>query len=78
MRKRGHFPVGGPFPTSDGYVCMIGAFRPNPLQELCAVLGIEKGPTSCAAQRAASKRILTELGYTADQIHSLRSQLVIL
>jgi formyl-CoA transferase len=41
MLNWGHFPVGGPFPTSDGYVCMIGAFRPNPLQELCAVLGLE-------------------------------------
>ncbi len=40
MLNWGHFPVGGPFPTSDGYVCMIGAFRPNPLQELCAVLGL--------------------------------------
>jgi formyl-CoA transferase len=41
MLNWGHFPVGGPFPTSDGYVCMIGAFRPNPLRELCAVLGLE-------------------------------------
>jgi formyl-CoA transferase len=41
MLNWGHFPVGGPFPTSDGYVCMIGAFRPNPLQELCVVLGLE-------------------------------------
>jgi crotonobetainyl-CoA:carnitine CoA-transferase CaiB-like acyl-CoA transferase len=40
MLNWGHFPVGGPFPTSDGYVCMIGAFRPNPLRELCAVLGL--------------------------------------
>jgi crotonobetainyl-CoA:carnitine CoA-transferase CaiB-like acyl-CoA transferase len=37
----GHFPIGGPFPTSDGYVAMIGAFRPNPLRDLCAVLGLE-------------------------------------
>jgi crotonobetainyl-CoA:carnitine CoA-transferase CaiB-like acyl-CoA transferase len=41
MLNWGHFPVGGPFPTSDGYVCMIGAFRPNPLRELCAVLGLD-------------------------------------
>jgi formyl-CoA transferase len=41
MLNWGHFPVGGPFPTRDGYICMIGAFRPNPLQELCAVLGLE-------------------------------------
>ena len=30
MLNWGHFPVGGPFPTSDGYLCLIGAFRPNP------------------------------------------------
>jgi formyl-CoA transferase len=41
MLNWGHFPVGGPFPTSDGYVCMIGAFRPNPLRELSHVLGLE-------------------------------------
>ncbi len=41
MLNWGHFPIGGPFPTSDGYVCMIGAFRPNPLRELCEVLGLE-------------------------------------
>jgi formyl-CoA transferase len=41
MLNWGHFPIGGPFPTRDGYICMIGAFRPNPLQELCAVLGLE-------------------------------------
>ncbi len=37
----GHLPLGGPYPTSDGYIAMIGAFRPNPLRDLCAVLGIE-------------------------------------
>jgi formyl-CoA transferase len=41
MLNWGHFPIGGPFPTSDGYVAMIGAFRPNPLRELCAVLGLD-------------------------------------
>ena len=37
----GHFPLGGPYPTKDGYVAMIGAFRPNPLRDLCGVLGLE-------------------------------------
>jgi formyl-CoA transferase len=41
MLNWGHFPIGGPFPTRDGYVCMIGAFRPNPLRELCEALGLE-------------------------------------
>jgi formyl-CoA transferase len=37
----GHLPLGGPYPTKDGYIAMIGAFRPNPLRDLCGVLGIE-------------------------------------
>jgi formyl-CoA transferase len=37
----GHLPMGGPYPTKDGYIAMVGAFRPNPLRDLCAVLGIE-------------------------------------
>src|SRR5438552_17440803 len=41
MLNWGHFPIGGPFPTSDGYVRMIGAFLPNPLRELCPVLVLE-------------------------------------
>ena len=41
MLNWGHFPIGGPFPTSDGYLAIIGAFRPNPLRELCAVLGLD-------------------------------------
>jgi formyl-CoA transferase len=41
MLNWGHFPIGGPFPTSDGYVAIIGAFRPNPLRELCTVLGLD-------------------------------------
>jgi crotonobetainyl-CoA:carnitine CoA-transferase CaiB-like acyl-CoA transferase len=41
MLNWGHFPIGGPFRTSDGYVCIIGAFRPNPLRELCSVLGLD-------------------------------------
>jgi formyl-CoA transferase len=37
----GHLPLGGPYPTKDGYIAMIGAFRPNPLRDLCGVLGLE-------------------------------------
>ena len=29
----GHFPMGGAYPTSDGAICLVGAFRPNPLKE---------------------------------------------
>jgi len=36
----GHLPMGGPYATSDGAICIVGAFRPNPLKELCEVLGI--------------------------------------
>jgi len=37
----GHLPLSGPFPTADGYIAIVGAFRANPLGDLCAVLGIE-------------------------------------
>ena len=37
----GHLPLGNPFPTSDGYIAVVGAFRPNPLADMCAVLGID-------------------------------------
>lgn len=44
MRERlnwGIFPLSGTFKTLDGYVVMVGAFKPNPLQEICRGLGIE-------------------------------------
>jgi formyl-CoA transferase len=41
MLNWGHLPMGGPFPTSDGTIAIVGAFRPNPLRELCQVLEIE-------------------------------------
>jgi formyl-CoA transferase len=41
MLNWGHLPLGGAWETSDGYIAVVGAFRPNPLGELCAVLGIE-------------------------------------
>jgi crotonobetainyl-CoA:carnitine CoA-transferase CaiB-like acyl-CoA transferase len=37
----GAFPLSGTFPTRDGHVVMVGAFKPNPLQEICRGLGIE-------------------------------------
>ncbi len=37
----GAYPLSGTFKTRDGYVVMVGAFKPNPLQEICKGLGIE-------------------------------------
>jgi crotonobetainyl-CoA:carnitine CoA-transferase CaiB-like acyl-CoA transferase len=37
----GAFPLSGTFQTLDGHVAMVGAFKPNPLQEICRGLGIE-------------------------------------
>lgn len=37
----GHLPLSGPFPTADGFIAIVGAFRANPLRDLCTVLGIE-------------------------------------
>ena len=37
----GAFPLSGTFQTLDGYAVMVGAFKPNPLQEICRGLGIE-------------------------------------
>ncbi len=44
LRQRlnwGAFPLSGTFKTLDGYVVMVGAFKPNPLREICRGLGIE-------------------------------------
>ena len=41
MLNWGHMPMSGPYPTSDGTIAIVGAFRPNPLRDLCGVLGIE-------------------------------------
>jgi formyl-CoA transferase len=44
LRERlnwGSFPLSGTFQTLDGHVVMVGAFKPNPLQEICRGLGIE-------------------------------------
>jgi len=37
----GAFPLSGTFATHDGHVVMVGAFKPNPLQDICRGLGIE-------------------------------------
>jgi crotonobetainyl-CoA:carnitine CoA-transferase CaiB-like acyl-CoA transferase len=37
----GAFPLSGTFQTLDGHAVMVGAFKPNPLQEICRGLGIE-------------------------------------
>jgi formyl-CoA transferase len=37
----GAMPLAGTFETRDGHVVMVGAFKPNPLQEICRGLGIE-------------------------------------
>ena len=37
----GAFPLSGTFRTVDGYVVMVGAFKANPLQDICRGLGIE-------------------------------------
>lgn len=37
----GAMPLSGTFQTRDGHVVMVGAFKPNPLQEICRGLGIE-------------------------------------
>jgi formyl-CoA transferase len=34
-------PLTGVFPTSDGALVLVGAFKANPLQDICNVLGIE-------------------------------------
>jgi crotonobetainyl-CoA:carnitine CoA-transferase CaiB-like acyl-CoA transferase len=44
LRERlnwGAFPLSGTFRTRDGYAVMVGAFKPNPLQEICRGLRIE-------------------------------------
>jgi len=37
----GSFPLSGTFATLDGHVVMVGAFKPNPLQDICRGLGID-------------------------------------
>ncbi|PWV98858.1 formyl-CoA transferase [Hoeflea marina] len=37
----GAFPLTGVFDTTDGTIVMVGAFKANPLQDICNALGIE-------------------------------------
>ncbi len=37
----GAMPLSGTFQTRDGHVVMVGAFKPNPLLEICRGLGME-------------------------------------
>jgi crotonobetainyl-CoA:carnitine CoA-transferase CaiB-like acyl-CoA transferase len=37
----GAFPLSGTFQTLDGHVVMVGAFKANPLRDICRGLGIE-------------------------------------
>lgn len=44
LRQRlnwGAMPLSGTFQTRDGHVVVVGAFKPNPLREICRGLGIE-------------------------------------
>ena len=36
----GAFPLTGVFPTSDGALVLVGAFKPNPLQDICRALDL--------------------------------------
>ena len=37
----GAFPLSGTFRTTDGHIVMVGAFKPNPLREICKGLRID-------------------------------------
>jgi crotonobetainyl-CoA:carnitine CoA-transferase CaiB-like acyl-CoA transferase len=36
----GSYPLTGAFPTTDGAVVLVGAFKTNPLKDICAALGL--------------------------------------
>jgi formyl-CoA transferase len=46
--NRGHevnwasMPLSGVFPTTDGAVCMVGAFKENPLRDICKALELDE------------------------------------
>ena len=53
-------PLTGAFETSDGALVLVGAFKPNPLQDICRVLGLEdlsKTYSDFDSQRANKKLI---------------------
>src|SRR5579864_5897045 len=47
----GGFPLTGVFPTTDGALVLVGAFKPNPLQDICRALDL---PDLSAEPRYAS------------------------
>jgi crotonobetainyl-CoA:carnitine CoA-transferase CaiB-like acyl-CoA transferase len=47
----GSYPLSGGFQTSDGAIVLVGAFKTNPLQDICAALGL---PDLSADQRYAT------------------------
>jgi crotonobetainyl-CoA:carnitine CoA-transferase CaiB-like acyl-CoA transferase len=47
----GSYPLTGGFETTDGAIVLVGAFRANPLQDICAALGL---PDLSADQRYAT------------------------
>ena len=61
QRKRelnwGGFPLTGVFPTRDGALVLVGAFKPNPLQDICRALDL---PDLSAEPRYASFAGLVE------------------
>jgi len=72
MRKRelnwGAMPLSGAFATSDGALVMVGAFKTNPLQEICIALDLDDlsadpryaTPEKQAAERSALQAIFRE------------------
>lgn len=53
-------PLTGVFPTADGALVLVGAFKANPLQDICAVLQIEDLSVEypdLASQRAAKANL---------------------
>jgi crotonobetainyl-CoA:carnitine CoA-transferase CaiB-like acyl-CoA transferase len=47
----GAYPLTGGFPTKDGAIVLVGAFKTNPLKDICAALGL---PDLSADQRYAT------------------------
>jgi len=43
----GSYPLSGAFETSDGAIVLVGAFKSNPLQDICAALGLPETIVGC-------------------------------
>jgi crotonobetainyl-CoA:carnitine CoA-transferase CaiB-like acyl-CoA transferase len=64
MRERelnwGAMPLSGAFATSDGALVMVGAFKTNPLREICIALGIDDlsaDPRYATSEKQAAERL---------------------